>query len=172
MPAISSSEQVEIVLATITVPDAAAARAAASSPSGSARRLNAVGASMMGIAFSGMGVGVLTVGPLSQALISSHGWRGAYLALGLPGDFESTGQVADQIGELLRFGLPFTWWNSYVQRVMAVSRADVQRVARQYLDPSRMTIVIVGDLAKIRPGIEATGIGPVEVRGVEGQPLP
>ena len=40
-------------------------------------------ASMMGIAFSGMGVGVLTVGPLSQALISSHGWRGAYLALGL-----------------------------------------------------------------------------------------
>ena len=40
-------------------------------------------ASMMGIAFSGMGVGVLTIGPLSQALISSHGWRGAYLVLGL-----------------------------------------------------------------------------------------
>jgi MFS family permease len=40
-------------------------------------------ASMMGIAFSGMGVGLLTIGPLSQALISSHGWRGAYMALGL-----------------------------------------------------------------------------------------
>ena len=96
----------------------------------------------------------------------------AYLALGLPGDFETTGQVADQVGELLRFGLPFTWWNSYVPRVMAVTRADVQRVARQYLDPARMTIVVVGDLAKIRPGIEATGIGPVEVRGVDGQPVP
>ena len=96
----------------------------------------------------------------------------AYLALGLPADFETTGQMADQLGELMRFGLPFTWWNSYVQRVMAVTRADVQRVARQYLDPTRMTIVVVGDLAKIRPGIEATGIGPVEIRDVQGRPVP
>ena len=95
----------------------------------------------------------------------------AYLALGLPGDFETTGQMADQVGELLRFGLPFTWWNSYVPRVMAVTRADVQRVARQYLDPARMTIVVVGDLAKIRTGIEAAGVGPVEVRDAEGRPV-
>jgi MFS family permease len=40
-------------------------------------------ASMMGIVFSGMGVGVLIVGPLAQALISSHGWRGAYAGLGI-----------------------------------------------------------------------------------------
>jgi MFS family permease len=40
-------------------------------------------ATMMGLAFSGMGVGVLTVGPLAQWLISTHGWRNAYLALGI-----------------------------------------------------------------------------------------
>lgn len=38
--------------------------------------------SVMGLAFSGMGVGILTVGPLAQWLISSHGWRNAYLVLG------------------------------------------------------------------------------------------
>jgi MFS family permease len=38
--------------------------------------------SMMGLAFSGMGVGVLVVGPLAQWLIGTHGWRAAYLALG------------------------------------------------------------------------------------------
>lgn len=38
--------------------------------------------SLMGLAFSGMGVGVLTIVPLAQWLISSHGWRDAYLALG------------------------------------------------------------------------------------------
>lgn len=91
----------------------------------------------------------------------------AYLALGLPSEFETTGQVADQVGELLRFGLPFTYWNGYVQNVMKVTRADVQRVAKKYLDTSKMTIVIVGDLAKIRPGIEATKIGPIEVRTIE-----
>ena len=40
-------------------------------------------ATMMGLAFSGMGVGVLTIGPLAQWLISTHGWREAYLWLGI-----------------------------------------------------------------------------------------
>jgi len=40
-------------------------------------------ASMMGIVFSGMGVGVLTIGPLAQWLISTRGWRDAYAALGI-----------------------------------------------------------------------------------------
>jgi MFS family permease len=39
--------------------------------------------SMMGIAFSGMGAGVLVVGPLAQWLIAGHGWRAAYLVLGV-----------------------------------------------------------------------------------------
>ncbi len=38
--------------------------------------------SMMGLAFSGMGAGVLVVGPLAQWLIAGHGWRAAYLVLG------------------------------------------------------------------------------------------
>ncbi len=40
-------------------------------------------ASMMGLVFSGMGVGVLTLGPLAQWLIINYGWRYAYLALGV-----------------------------------------------------------------------------------------
>jgi predicted Zn-dependent peptidase len=96
----------------------------------------------------------------------------AYLALGLPGDFETTGQVAGQISGMLRFGQPFTYWNGYVQNVMKVTRADVQRVARLYVDPAHLTIVVVGDLAKIKTGIEATHIGPVEVRDNVGNPTP
>jgi zinc protease len=95
----------------------------------------------------------------------------AYLALGLPSEFETTGQMADQVGELIRFGLPFTYWNGYVQNVMKVTRADVQRVARKYLDTSKMTIVIVGDLPKIRAGIDATRIGPVQVTDINGRPI-
>jgi len=38
---------------------------------------------MMGIAFSGMGTGILVIGPLTQWLIDRHGWRGAYVWLGL-----------------------------------------------------------------------------------------
>jgi MFS family permease len=39
--------------------------------------------SAMGVAFSGMGAGVLAVGPLAQWLIAGFGWRAAYLVLGL-----------------------------------------------------------------------------------------
>ena len=38
--------------------------------------------SMMGLAFSGMGAGVLVVGPLAQWMIAAHGWRAAYVVLG------------------------------------------------------------------------------------------
>jgi MFS family permease len=38
--------------------------------------------SVMGLAFSGMGVGILVLGPLAQWLITNHGWRQAYLLIG------------------------------------------------------------------------------------------
>ena len=45
-------------------------------------------------------------------------------------------------------------------------RADVQRVARNLLPAENAWVVVVGDLARIRPGIEALGLGPVTVREV------
>jgi predicted Zn-dependent peptidase len=86
-----------------------------------------------------------------------------YLALRVPGSFETTSQMAGQVGTLLTFGLPFTWFDDYVRRIMAVTAADVQRVAREYIRPDSVSIVIVGDVPKIRPGIERLGLGPVEL---------
>ena len=39
--------------------------------------------SVLGIAFSGMGAGVLAMGPLAQWLIGVYGWRAAYASLGV-----------------------------------------------------------------------------------------
>src|SRR2546427_10821404 len=38
--------------------------------------------SMLGLAFSGMGAGVLVMGPLAPWLITGHGWRAAYVRPG------------------------------------------------------------------------------------------
>jgi MFS family permease len=38
--------------------------------------------SILGLAFSGMGAGVLVMGPLAQWLITTYGWRAAYAVLG------------------------------------------------------------------------------------------
>ncbi|MGQ0703170.1 MAG: M16 family metallopeptidase [Gemmatimonadales bacterium] len=87
-----------------------------------------------------------------------------YLALRLPGAFETTGQVSGQIGSLLLFDLPFTWFNDYVKRILAVTAEDVRRVARTHIRPDSVTVVVVGDVAKIRPGIERLNLGPMVVR--------
>jgi predicted Zn-dependent peptidase len=87
----------------------------------------------------------------------------AYLALGLAGDFETTGQVAAQIAGLLNFGLPLDYYDGFVPKIMAVTSRAVQRVARRLIRPEQLTIVIVGDVAKIRAGVEALGLAPVEV---------
>lgn len=91
----------------------------------------------------------------------------AYIALGIPGDLESTAQIAGQITALALFNLPLTWLQEYVTAVNAVTATDVQRVARRYVPDDVATIIVVGDLAKVRAGIEALNLGPVSVMTVE-----
>ena len=95
----------------------------------------------------------------------------AYLTLGLPGDFETTGGAAARFRDLLSFGLPLDYYDRYVDRINAVTAADVQRVARQYIDPDRFDIVVVGDKTKIEAGIKALNEGPIMYRDLWGQEI-
>lgn len=67
------------------------------------------------------------------------------------------------------YDLPADYWDTYPARVMAVTAADVQRVARQYVNPETHQVVVVGDAGKIRSILEK--FGPVEVYNTEGRPL-
>ena len=87
----------------------------------------------------------------------------SYVVLGTLGDFETTRQVAGGLASLTMFGLPLSTIPADLERIQALGAADVQRVARKYLDPSHLTVVIVGDIKKIRPGIEALHLGPIKV---------
>ena len=95
----------------------------------------------------------------------------AYIALGLPGDFETTQGSAGRYRELLTYGLPLDYFNGYIERINAVTAADVQRVARQYLDLDHFVIVVVGDRSVIEAGIRALGEGPIAVRDLWGQEI-
>lgn len=44
------------------------------------------------------------------------------------------------------------YWGSYRERIQAVTAADVQRVARQYLVPEQLRILVVGNQAEIALG--------------------
>jgi hypothetical protein len=58
--------------------------------------------------------------------------------------------------------------------VLAVTRADVERVAREYIDPENIAIFVVGDRVVIEQQVRDLGLGEIrflEVTDVLG-PLP
>ena len=86
-----------------------------------------------------------------------------YLALGYPADFETTSGMAGNVLQLVVYNLPDSFLTDYIPKIQAVTAADVQRVAAQYIQPDRFAVVVVGDVAKIEKGIRAANLGPVRV---------
>jgi predicted Zn-dependent peptidase len=92
----------------------------------------------------------------------------ASLTRGYPRNFETARQVAHSVAQLALYGLPDSYFEQFVPGVEAVRADDVVRVARQYLDPRRMTNLVVGDLEVIRESLEGLGLG--EPRVIEAEP--
>jgi zinc protease len=53
--------------------------------------------------------------------------------------------IVNQLAFLDLYGLGEDYLRNYVQRVYAVTPADVQRMAQQHVDPSKVAIVVAGD---------------------------
>jgi len=92
---------------------------------------------------------------------------------GFPGEFETTAEVAGTLAQLVIYDLPADEFTTYTDRVAAVKKADVDRVAKQYLHPDRMAIVVVGDRAKVEGPLKSLPfVKVVTVLDPEGNPLP
>lgn len=68
----------------------------------------------------------------------------------------------------MRFGLPDDYWQTYAAKVRAVSLADVDRAAREYLRPDREVFVVVGDRAKIEPALSKLGFARISAINADG----
>ncbi len=94
-----------------------------------------------------------------------------YLQLQLPGNFETTQQIAAALVPVALYGLPLDYFNNYVQNIEGVTQADVNRVAQQYINPSSLAVVIVGDRKIIEQGLKSINVGPISIRDMSGQPI-
>lgn len=90
-----------------------------------------------------------------------------YVALSFPQDFQSLAQIAGQLEELVVYDLPADYFNNYIQRILAVTKDEVSRVAKKYLDPEKIAIIVVGDRKVIEKGVRALNLGPLQVLTVE-----
>jgi len=86
-----------------------------------------------------------------------------YLVGVFPLRFETPPAVVAAIAGLLIHELPTDELDRYRPAIEAVSDADVERAAREHIDPANLAIVLVGDADAILPSLEGAEIGPIVV---------
>ena len=88
----------------------------------------------------------------------------------LPGTFGSVAGINTAITTVWAQGLPADYYQQYGAHVATITKDDVLRVAKKYIDLDHLAIVIVGDRATIEGPLKATGIAPIAITDIEGNP--
>jgi zinc protease len=88
----------------------------------------------------------------------------------LPGAFEVDSTIAESMSTLFLLDRPLNYYATLPARYGAVTSAEVARVAKEYVHPDQLIIVAAGDRAKIEPTLASDGLGPEEVRDIDGAP--
>ncbi len=91
--------------------------------------------------------------------------------LSLPGSRETISAVGNSIEELVEFGLPDDYYDKYAGRVHALTVADMQAAAKRVVRPDNLVWVVVGDRAKIEPGVRELNLGEVKFLDADGKPI-
>ncbi|MEY4704718.1 MAG: hypothetical protein RL042_914 [Nitrospirota bacterium] len=74
----------------------------------------------------------------------------SFLMGSFPLRFDSTAKLAQVLAQVEFYGLGFEYFSDYTKWIDRVTKEDVQRVAKQYLDPKHYALVVVGNLAKAK----------------------
>jgi zinc protease len=70
--------------------------------------------------------------------------------------------VSQQMSQAF-YGYPADYLANYRQRIAAVTVADVQRVAREFIDLARQQIVLVGNPQEFRSELDGLGLPVTDV---------
>ncbi|MBL4616816.1 MAG: insulinase family protein [Robiginitomaculum sp.] len=88
----------------------------------------------------------------------------------LPGQFETAGAVLTSLMSSDNYNRPFDYPTSLKARYASINEQTVNAQSGQ-IRPEGLVWVLVGDLAKIRPQVEAAGLGPIEIWDADGNKL-
>jgi zinc protease len=102
--------------------------------------------------------GILTPVPAEELTKAKN-----YVALAFPGEFETTGDLARKLEELVVYNLPEDTFSGFVAKVTAVTAADLQKAGARYIQPDKMAVVVVGDRKVIEGPIRQLNLGPITI---------
>ena len=81
----------------------------------------------------------------------------AYLTGNFPLTIETPEDIAAQVLNAIFYGLPLSDIENYRELVNAITPDDIQRVARQYLKPDRLSVVLVGNASAFVKDLAGVG---------------
>jgi zinc protease len=84
--------------------------------------------------------------------------------------YETGFQKAGFIGRILDYNLPADFVDKQNEILKNISKADIDAIAKKWIDPARMNMLIVGDKARILPGLQKLGYEIVEL-DMDGKPV-
>ena len=92
------------------------------------------------------------------------------LVLQLPGEYESLGEIAGLINQLVTYDLPENYLTTYPQTVRGTSVESLTQLAKQRVLPDQMVLVVVGDRKVVEPKIRELNLGTIEFLDADGMP--
>ena len=88
----------------------------------------------------------------------------SYLEGVFPIRYETTSAIAGALANLVTFGLPGDYFDTYRGNIGRVTTADVLAAAKTHVRPQELQVVVVGNPDMIRESMEKLSIGPLTLR--------
>jgi zinc protease len=91
--------------------------------------------------------------------------------LALPGQFETVQQLAGAYNQILQYGLPEDYFNTFTQKAMSMTPDSANATAKKFVQPDHLVWVVVGDMSKVEAGIRELNLGEVHKIDADGNAL-
>jgi zinc protease len=89
--------------------------------------------------------------------------------LKLPGSRETLDALGHSIVDLVWFGLPDDYYETYGGKVRALKTSDLDQAAREVVRPDNLIWIVVGDRAKIEAGVRELNLGEFRLMDTDGK---
>ena len=92
--------------------------------------------------------------------------------LAMPGQFETVGQLSGAYSQILQYGLPEDYFNTFTQKATSLTPDEANNIAKKFIQPDHLVWVVVGDMSKVEAGIRDLKLGEIHKIDVDGNPVP
>jgi len=89
--------------------------------------------------------------------------------LSLPGRWETNPAVLGAVADIVNYGLPDNFWNTYPKRLDELTLEQVTRAGQAVIAPEHLTWVVIGDRERIEAKLSELNVGKIQLINVDGE---